>query len=83
MNMTIRFPVHRHSSQNDKARLRPLVRIMLNMIVRLLVDKMEFERASTTLRCGSSKQAFGFFLSREPKSTDEENLQTSSSGYDR
>jgi type IV secretion system protein VirD4 len=29
---------------NDKARLRPLVRIMLNMIVRLLADKMEFER---------------------------------------
>ena len=28
----------------DKARLRPLVRIMLNMIVRLLADKMEFER---------------------------------------
>ncbi|MES3021662.1 MAG: type IV secretory system conjugative DNA transfer family protein [Pseudomonadota bacterium] len=29
---------------NDKARLRPLVRIMLNMVVRLLADKMEFER---------------------------------------
>ena len=29
---------------NDKARLRPLVRVMLNMIVRLLADKMEFER---------------------------------------
>lgn len=29
---------------NDKARLRPLVRIMMNMIVRLLADKMEFER---------------------------------------
>jgi len=29
---------------NDKARLRPHVRIMLNMIVRLLADKMEFER---------------------------------------
>lgn len=28
---------------NDKARLRPLVRIMVNMIVRLLADKMEFE----------------------------------------
>ncbi|QIQ22529.1 type IV secretory system conjugative DNA transfer family protein [Zophobihabitans entericus] len=27
---------------NDKARLRPLVRIMLNMIIRLLADKMEF-----------------------------------------
>jgi len=29
---------------NDKARLRPLVRIMVNMIVRLLADRMEFER---------------------------------------
>nr|WP_317623891.1 type IV secretory system conjugative DNA transfer family protein [Acidovorax sp. SUPP3334]BDH38401.1 type IV secretory system conjugative DNA transfer family protein [Acidovorax sp. SUPP3334] len=29
---------------NDKARLRPLVRVMMNMIVRLLADKMEFER---------------------------------------
>ncbi|WP_223948123.1 type IV secretory system conjugative DNA transfer family protein, partial [Aeromonas caviae] len=28
---------------NDKSRLRPLVRIMLNMIIRLLADKMEFE----------------------------------------
>jgi type IV secretion system protein VirD4 len=27
---------------NDKARLRPLVRVMVNMIVRLLADKMEF-----------------------------------------
>lgn len=31
---------------NDKARLRPLVRIMVNMIVRLLADKMEFENGS-------------------------------------
>lgn len=29
---------------NDKARLRPLVRVMMNMVVRLLADKMEFER---------------------------------------
>lgn len=29
---------------NDKARLRPLVRVLMNMIVRLLADKMEFER---------------------------------------
>jgi type IV secretion system protein VirD4 len=28
---------------NDKARLRPLVRIVVNMIVRLLADKIEFE----------------------------------------
>lgn len=29
---------------NDKTRLRPLVRLMMNMIVRLLADKMEFEQ---------------------------------------
>lgn len=28
---------------NDKARLRPLVRVMVNMIVRLLADKMSFQ----------------------------------------
>ena len=28
---------------NDKARLKPLIRIMVNMIVRLLADKMDFE----------------------------------------
>lgn len=28
---------------NDKARLRPLVRVMVNMIIRLLADKMDFE----------------------------------------
>jgi type IV secretion system protein VirD4 len=27
---------------NDKARLRPLVRVLINMIVRLLADKMDF-----------------------------------------
>lgn len=34
---------------NDKGRLRPLVRVMLNMIVRLLADKMKFERVPTEL----------------------------------
>lgn len=34
---------------NDKSRLRPLVRIMMNMIVRLLADKMEFERISVDI----------------------------------
>ena len=29
---------------NDKARLRPLVRVMVNMIIRLLADKMDFKR---------------------------------------
>lgn len=28
---------------NDKARLRPLVRIMINMVIRLLADRMDFE----------------------------------------
>lgn len=28
---------------NDKARLRPLVRVLVNMIVRLLADRMDFE----------------------------------------
>ncbi|WP_284329704.1 type IV secretory system conjugative DNA transfer family protein, partial [Escherichia coli] len=46
---------------NDKARLRPLVRIMLNMIVRLLADKMEFERVNNNLTLWQRfKQAFGF-----------------------
>lgn len=34
---------------NDKARLRPLVRILLNMSVRLLADKMEFERTTNDM----------------------------------
>lgn len=33
---------------SDKARLRPLIRVMISMIVRLLADKMEFERVQTT-----------------------------------
>ena len=39
---------------NDKGRLRPLVRVLLNMIVRLLADKMEFERVPTALPWGTS-----------------------------
>ena len=40
---------------------------MLNMIVRLLADKMEFERVNNNLTLWQRfKQAFGF-LSREPK----------------
>ncbi|MBZ2206560.1 type IV secretory system conjugative DNA transfer family protein [Massilia soli] len=34
---------------NDKARLRPLVRVVINQVVRLLADKMEFERISSTM----------------------------------
>lgn len=33
---------------NDKARLRPLVRILLNLTVRLLADDMQFERVPPT-----------------------------------
>lgn len=32
---------------NDKARLRPLVRVLVNMIVRLNADKMEFEKGQS------------------------------------
>lgn len=35
---------------NDKARLRPLVRIMVNMAVRLLTDKMDFENGRPVAR---------------------------------
>jgi type IV secretion system protein VirD4 len=33
----------------DKARLRPLVRVMLNMIIRLLADRTEFERITAKM----------------------------------
>lgn len=35
---------------NDKARLRPLVRVMVNMVVRLLADKMDFEEGRPVAR---------------------------------
>ncbi|CFB60483.1 Conjugal transfer protein TraG [Pandoraea apista] len=40
------FPVSLYivTQPTDKDRLRPLVRVLLNMIVRVLADKMEFER---------------------------------------
>lgn len=34
---------------SDKARLRPLVRVIVNMIVRQLADKMEFERVQAPM----------------------------------
>lgn len=34
---------------SDKARLRPLVRVFLNMVVRLLADKIEFERIRSSM----------------------------------
>lgn len=46
---------------NDKARLRPLVRVMINMIVRLLADKMEFDRGVKSLSPWQSiKSSLGF-----------------------
>lgn len=33
----------------DKTRLRPLVRILINMVLRLLADRMEFERIAGTM----------------------------------
>lgn len=46
---------------NDKERLKPLVRVMLNMIVRLLADKMEFERVNNDLTPWQRiLKAFGF-----------------------
>jgi type IV secretion system protein VirD4 len=58
---------------NDKARLRPLVRVMINMCVRLLADKMEFERAETELpffskllsRLGFQQKADTFIRSKK------------------
>jgi type IV secretion system protein VirD4 len=43
--MNHEFPVSLYivTQPNDKARLQPLVRVLINMIVRLLADKMEFE----------------------------------------
>lgn len=46
---------------NDKARLQPLVRVMINLIVRLLADKMEFERVPTDIpRYRRFLSRFGF-----------------------
>ncbi|HEI6745938.1 TPA: type IV secretory system conjugative DNA transfer family protein [Legionella pneumophila] len=44
--MNYEYPVSLYivTQPNDKARLQPLIRVMINMIVRLLTDKMEFER---------------------------------------
>ena len=44
MNFTSPVSLYIVTQPNDKTRLRPLVRVMMNMIVRLLADKMEFER---------------------------------------
>lgn len=43
--MNHEYPVSLYivTQPNDKTRLQPLVRVLINMIVRLLADKMEFE----------------------------------------
>ncbi len=79
--MTIGFPVHR-PQPNGKARLRPLVRIMLNMIVRLLADKMELSASITTPYAVYALNRRLVFCPRNQEYR-RENLQTSSSGYDR
>src|SRR5208282_4001766 len=43
MHYTDPVSIYIITQPNDKDRLRPLVRIVVNMIVRLLADKMEFE----------------------------------------
>ncbi|KTD03692.1 conjugal transfer coupling protein TraG [Legionella geestiana] len=50
--MNHRHPVSLYivTQPNDKARLQPLVRILLNMVVRLLADKMEFEQTAEGVR---------------------------------
>lgn len=43
MNLDDPVSLYIVTQPNDKARLRPLVRVLMNMIVRLLADKMDFE----------------------------------------
>lgn len=43
MNFTDPVSLYIITKPNDKARLRPLVRILINMILRLSTDKLEFE----------------------------------------
>lgn len=57
----------------DKERLKPLVRVLVNMIVRLLADKMEFERIKAQMpfwrrlldRIGFKQQANTFVRSKK------------------
>lgn len=46
MNHSYPVSLYIVTQPNDKTRLQPLVRVMINMIVRLLADKMEFERVA-------------------------------------
>ncbi|WP_407238505.1 hypothetical protein [Escherichia coli] len=56
---------------------------MLNMIVRLLADKMEFERVNNNLTLWQRfKQAFGFSV-QGTKKYRQKTYKHRSSGYDR
>ncbi|MFT4059273.1 MAG: type IV secretory system conjugative DNA transfer family protein [Legionella sp.] len=46
MNHDVPVSLYIVTQPNDKARLQPLVRVLLNMIVRLSADKMDFERVT-------------------------------------
>jgi len=58
----------------DKSRLRPIVRVMLNMIIRLLADKMEFENITKTMprwrqllaKFGFTSAAVSYVQSKKP-----------------
>lgn len=49
MNHTHPVSLYIVTQPTDKMRLRPLVRVMMNMIVRLLADRMEFERVNAEM----------------------------------
>ena len=46
----------------DKARLRPLIRILLNMIVRLLAERIEFEHGMPSPPTGTAWAPIGQVL---------------------
>lgn len=52
MNHELPVSLYIVTQPNDKARLQPLVRVLINMIVRLLADKMEFETVLSSKRTG-------------------------------
>ena len=49
MNLQTPVSLYIVTQPTDKARLRPLVRVLMNVIVRLLADKMEFERIAGSM----------------------------------
>ncbi|MGP5480626.1 type IV secretory system conjugative DNA transfer family protein [Pseudomonas helleri] len=73
MNHAVPVSLYIVTEPVDKARLRPLVRILCNMIVRLLADKMEFERVKAEMPLwrrfaeflGFKQQAFSYVRSKK------------------